>query len=107
MPRSDKGGTHATYDMSLRNTRKMFRDLQNTIDDYAAVQHARREGRPKSERRQAAREALVPADRICPTCGNPVLDLRSWVLSSEPHQCRSCRALKRTRDMFLEELKSA
>lgn len=80
MPRSDKGGTH-NYDSSWRKLQAMLR---------AEEPKERREGRPLAERRAEAREAALPADRVCPLCRALKLKSRQWVVTKEGPICLSC-----------------
>ena len=51
-----------------------------------------RKGRSRSERRLEARMALLPNDRICPTCGECVPEARRWaVTGGAVVECLRCR----------------
>jgi hypothetical protein len=41
----------------------------------------RQPGRGRPERRRERREARLPADRVCPCCGEVVVESRRWVVA--------------------------
>ena len=102
-PRSDKGKKRQ-YDSTRRKQKKLVNDMARQIEAIDRFEQPRPEGRPCHVRRQDARLKLVPADRICPTCGEPVPELRRWALKNGPVQCISCRrtALNAKRNPSIE-----
>lgn len=49
-----------------------------------------KKGRPRKIRREEARLAILPADRICPVCGELVLESRRWVDEPASIMCLKC-----------------
>ncbi len=64
------------YDMKWRKLKKQNADMLKTLEQ---AQRKVREGSSLKERRAAAREALLPKDRVCPVCKRVVLESRRWV----------------------------
>jgi hypothetical protein len=96
MVRSDFGVPRKRYDMSLRGERKRLADLKRTQEDierYEKLEKKRAQepvGRTRAERKRDQREAALPADRTCPTCGKVKLKSRQWVILGNIVQCKSC-----------------
>ena len=56
-------------------------------DDYS---DERQEGKPRRERRLAARLRALPVDRKCQHCRQIKLKSRQWVIRDDFVGCRSC-----------------
>lgn len=90
--RSDKGKTREHYNNTGREIAAADRQAQKMLKQFAETGelYIPEPGRPRSERRQEAREEKLPADRRCKFCKEIKLKSRAWVVGENAVGCKSC-----------------
>lgn len=84
------------YDMKKRRYMAWMRQLKDALCEVRRRDRQEErgggfsEGRSRKVRRQKKRESLLPQDRICPECGDMVLQSRRWVVKEKRVVCRRC-----------------
>lgn len=73
----------------VKELKKTLVELREGAHDIETVR-GRRPSRPRKERREAQREAVIPKSRICPLCDKLKLRSKQWVSLGTGAVCLSC-----------------